>query len=159
MQIESYNSFCRWWGHLNTILSNQTCLNFLHWEVMGSKKKLHLGCPECFRHCPECLGHCPKCSGCSGQYSKCSGQCSKHSGCSRQCPKHSCIPSCSEHSQVLGMVPSAQNSVLNCKHLEFPAQCPQDFYSTVCPDFHLGRLQFAQALRQVKAVCLSAQEI
>ena len=26
-----------WWGHLNTTYCNQTCLNFLHSEVVGTQ--------------------------------------------------------------------------------------------------------------------------
>ena len=32
------DSTCRWWGHLNTTCYNWTCLNFLHWEVVGNEK-------------------------------------------------------------------------------------------------------------------------
>ena len=28
----------RWWGHLDTTCCNQTCLNFLHSEVVGTQK-------------------------------------------------------------------------------------------------------------------------
>ena len=32
------DSTCRWWGHLKTTCHNQTCLNFMHWEVVRNKK-------------------------------------------------------------------------------------------------------------------------
>ena len=50
------DSTCRWWGHLNTTCYNRTCLNFLHWEVVGNEKLETLAplrpslAPLCPRH-------------------------------------------------------------------------------------------------------------
>ena len=38
-------STCRWWGHLNTTLCNQSCLNFLWSSMMGTQKP-SLHCPH-----------------------------------------------------------------------------------------------------------------
>ena len=50
------DSTWRWWGHLNTTCRNWTCLNFLHWEVMGIWKP-NLDCP----HTPAPLYPCTPC--------------------------------------------------------------------------------------------------
>ena len=34
-------SICRWWGHLNPICCNRSCLNFLHLGVVLSAFVLH----------------------------------------------------------------------------------------------------------------------
>ena len=51
----------RWWEHLNTTRCNQTCLNFLHSEVVGTQKpSFHLPlCPHTLRYPCDLPPSCP----------------------------------------------------------------------------------------------------